>query len=244
MNLKSLTFFSRSSRVSEPSVSANVNLLPRDVFKGDKETLALYDQYMNLRTAIADNDRAAGRAKVQAEEAKTAYARAVREALSNGADPSKVQSDVAQYEATAQAHADLSRQARSGLERISRTFAERIATVAPVVIPRSEERLTNTADTMRHAIAALTEAWRDYSAAWSERRILGDINLNGGALGAYDPAGTFPPAVRAALDTLTNHLNDLDTLKADEQHIREWRQRNAQADDQNRRARPAVDATA
>jgi hypothetical protein len=242
MNLKSLTFLSRSTKVSQPSVSANVNLLPRDVFKGDKETLALYDQYVNLRTAIADNDRAAGRAKVQAEEAKTAYARAVREALSNGADPSKVQSDVAQCEATAQAHADLSRQARSGLERISRAFAERIATVAPDVIPRSEERLTHTADTMRHAIAALTEAWRDYSAAWSERRILGDINLNGGALAAYDASGSFPPSVRAALDTLTNHLADLDTLKADEQHVREWRQKNALGDQYNRR--PAADARA
>jgi hypothetical protein len=223
-----LTFLSRATRRTEPSVSPAVNLLPRDTFADDPETLELYDQFTNLRQAIADNDRIAGRSKIAAEEARVAFSRGIREAIEAGKDPSEVKNDSDRLEAIAQAHSAISDQARSGLMRLSKPLAERIAAVAPEVIPASEKRLETAANSMRRALGVLSNAWGDYSAAWSERRILGNSMLNGGALGNYDGTGSFPENVRDALQVLSDHLADLDRLKSDETEIVAWRAKNAQ----------------
>lgn len=226
-NRKPLTFLSRATRVAEPQMSLATNLLPRATFKDDPETLALYDQYTNLREAETTHNREAGKENIAAEAARTAYLRNVRGALANGEDPGKTKDQSAKHADLAESHLALARQARLGLEKTARELAHRIAKTAPELLAPSEERLNTAADNMRNAIAALETAWAGYSRAWSERTILGNAALFGGSIGNYDNSGTFPAPVRAALDTLTDQLHNLERLHTDEAEIRAFRKDNA-----------------
>lgn len=214
-----MNMLSRATRVMEPTLSLHINLLPREAFGNDAETLDLYDTFVRLRDSMNDHERQAGREKVAAQEATTAYQRKIRDALATGDDTSKIKNETDKHEATSKGHLALSQAARHELTHVARALAHRIAEAAPQHLTTSEVRLTAEAEKMRTALKQLHSTWTRYSAAWQERRVLGNAALFGGAINNYDGSGHLPTNVQEALDTLASHLNDLDRLKQDERII-------------------------
>lgn len=218
-----LTYFDRNSRFTAPEVRKNATLPPRDTFKGQKAVLEAYDNYTATLDARAHHHREARKLREEATTSRTAYNRAIREALTTGAQTDGITDPHDELIAKAEGHEHLAGQADVQLITLGIALGQAIHDAAPKLFPGAENVMEHAASRVRADVAALRESWSTWAAAWQIRMMLSESHLIGGSLRNYDPRSPLPSDVVAALDTLEARLNDLDTLKRDEAELIQWR---------------------
>ena len=236
--IKHLTFLKRDRGYKTPAITPGTALPPRETFKGHPDVLAAYDAYAHQITAWQDHRDAANRARAEAPAAVVTYRAELRTALAAGKPAENVTNREPVLLATAQAQDSLAEDARAAANAQGHVLARLISDVAPEVYPPAEAQIEAAALEVRAAIEGLRRAWSGWSAAWHLRGVLTTAHLYGGTLGGYRDSAPLPPDVTDALATLTAHLSDLETLRAEEGAVADWREREANAQATNTGATP------
>lgn len=201
-----------------------------DLPEASDELRAGLDSWHNLIASERAQGRLASEANSQAERAATTYRADVRAALAAGDDPAKVKDQTDKHKAAAQAHVAFFGDAENERTRLGLRLGPMLETEAATIYGPLEERITDSAQTVRGSLTAVRDAWARYSRDFEMRRWLSDIATNGGPVGAYHGSSPLPGEVTAALAVLEEHISALDRLKDDEEQVRSFRA----AEEQNR----------
>lgn len=211
-----LHFLSRGQRYMEPSLSPQTTLLPRRVFEGDAELLAIHDRFVSFREAAVEQSNLAGQARIAADAAEQAYADARREALGTGGDLDAIENEAPALREDVVKHQENAKAAQQGILGVARELAHAFTEAAPDLLAPSEQRLETAAAVIENAVDSLEAAALDYELAWRERRILGKSAIYGGPVGNFDSGRNLPSEIAGAIQTLRAHLGGLDKLRSDE----------------------------
>ena len=228
-NRPRLTFFDRNSKFIAPDVRKNTTLPPRKTFEGQKAALEAYDNYTATIDARTREYREARKLRDEASAGRTAYNRAIREALTAGTPTDGITDPHDALIKQAEHHEDLAAQADVQLITLGLILGQAIHKAAPKLFKDAEKSMEAAASRVRADIEALRESWATWSEAWQTRVLLSESHLNGGALRNYDPRSPLPKDVVDALNTIEARLNDLETLKHDEALLIEWRAQQTKA---------------
>ncbi|UTT52318.1 hypothetical protein [Microbacterium maritypicum] len=218
-----LTFLTRSKDKKPGTASQAITLIPRELLENTPELADAYDQFVNTRTARNTAYREARQHRDAADTSRRKYQAAVSEAVRNGGDTSKLTDKHDDLIAKAEAAEAVGRNADGQLLRVGNELGEAFAAHAHNLFPAIEADITNAASHVATALDALTQAWNEYAKAWHLRRITGNAHIYGGPITNYDPNIGLPNDVAPALKVMSDRLNDLDTLKADEAEINRFR---------------------
>lgn len=224
-----LTFYNRNTRLTPPDVRKNTTLPPRDAFKGQKQALDAYDNYVATVEARQHHYREARKLRDDATASRTGYNRAIREALTAGAPTDNIKDRHDELVAKAIEHEALAGHADTALITLGLTLGQAIHAAAPHLFANAEKEMEKAATRVRADIEALNTSWAEWASAWQLRRILSEMHITGGALSNYDSSNPLPKDVVDALRTIDNRLNDLDTLRSDEEQMKQWRKQQEKA---------------
>ena len=221
-------------RFTQAYVNPHSAPLPREIFAGHVDILAAHDDFVALCRAFREHSATEARLRVEAKEAEQGYATATREALIAGKDPSKVVDRTPALLAEADRHAELYRQAKSAAEQAGARLGAAIAEAAPDLTGPAEATMAEAAEKVEAAVAALEAVWSTWAAAWEVRHALSQAWVTG-SIPTFAGGGKLPAPVAAALSGLSDHVRQLDRLRADEEAIRAWRDEQAAAEAANSR---------
>lgn len=230
-----LVFHDRNKRHTTPNVSTNTNLPPRDTFKGHARALDAYDLFVNTITARDTHYRQAKKLRLEADQVATEYRLSVREALATGTSTDGLVDNSHALIVKAAAHEALAAQADPSLITLGRELGASFEEIAADLFEPAEKVMVRNSAKVLSDLESLTKSWQEWSRAWQVRRIFSEFEAYGGNLANFDPAPALPSAVSKALETIREHLGYLDTLRADEQELREWREMEARATASNER---------
>lgn len=228
-----LTYLRRDGRFKAPQVQPGTVLPPRDLFKGHPDLLAAYDAFVHLSEAWVDLKATGDRARAEAPQAGKTYRAELATALAAGKPGASITNREPELLATADAHDTLAADAKAAAVAQGHVLGKLISTTAPDLFAACEARMDDAALEVRGAVEGLRKAWSGWSSAWHLRTVLSGAHLYGGALAGYRATTPLPAEVTAALDTLTDHLHNLDRLRADEVAVAEWREKEARAEAAN-----------
>jgi hypothetical protein len=184
---------------------------------------------VTLNESIREHQRAARDKSAKATQATAGYRASVREALLKGEDVTEIKDHTARYEAEAKAHESFAKDAIGQATRHGITLGGIFAKVAADTFAPAEKVMADRAEHVRATLASLSDAWGDWSKAWGVRRYQSYAAHRGGQLSPYHEAAPLPPAVAAAVQAISDALEDIDRLKADEAELTRWRKQNADA---------------
>lgn len=224
-------FHQRKPRSTQPARPGTITPLPRpEEIEGASPELAdALGRWHALIDAEREQYRAAAADNAKADQAAADYRAAVRAALSAGEDPAKVKDQTERHKAAAAAHVSFGADAENERGRLAGPIGTLLEAEAAAMFAPTEQRIETAAAKVRGSLAAIREAWADYSHAFNTRVWLSNIHTNGGQVPAFHGATGLPAEVVAALDVLTDHVASLDKLKADEALVAEWRNQEAAA---------------
>lgn len=238
-NAPALKFYSRNDRLKRATVPPSTTMLPRETFDGNDELLAAYDTMTTLNAAIRDNAALAESKRREAADAETQHKIDVAAAMAAGKDPAKVNNRGAKLIAEAEAHEEYAAEARLEAARHGHVLGDLMQRHAPHAFAASESRMDAQATAVESAVAGLESAWAEWATAWEVRRRLSGLHILGGVVSGFRQ-GVVPAEVQTALNSLRQHLAELDALKADEAEIQRWREQDARAAAINNNLRPGV----
>jgi hypothetical protein len=218
--------YQRKHKSPHPTVVGPRTTLPTaEILTGaPAELLADLETWHELAAAERQQARLAAEANAAAEAATADYRAKVRNAMSKGADPTKIKDRTEEHKARAVAHIGFHNDARNEREKLGHRLGLMLEDAAPDLYPIVEDRIDQSAATVRGSLASVREAWASYSEAFELRRWLSHIELDGNTVGAYHGASSLPRDVVTALATLEHAIAELDRLKADEAEVRAFRE--------------------
>jgi hypothetical protein len=232
-NRARLTLLTRRHRQAAPTVSPQMNLLPREVVESNPIVLEAFDRFVNAKTARTKAHTESRKLRDKATQGRADYQRQAKDAITTGADTSKLADPHDKLIAQAEAHDAIATNAVGQLLRLGNELGEAIAEHAPELYAVSETAMQSAAERVVADIASLNDSWKAWAVAWQTRMILTNAHLYGGLLGSYEPNPGLPADVNAALNTITTRLADLDTLHAEESELAGWREEQRRAEAHN-----------
>ncbi len=230
---RSLRFFSRGQRVSEPYARANSHLLPRETFKGQRDVLAAYDQQARLLKAAAHHTSEIRRLHRESTEAAEAHRHEIGKAQAAGKDTSPIKNKVPGLDAQIVEHQALLDRANGAAVRNGRELGQLIQAAAPRAFTEVDKQLETAAAKVRRTVTDLEDALKEWAAPWQVLRILTTAHLFGGAVSDYDPEGAVPQEATDALARILEVLANPDHLRADQAQLMQEREKNAEAEARN-----------
>lgn len=226
---KPMKYYSRTDRQSDyVDVKPGVALMPREIFAGHDELLAAYDEMVTLNEAVRTHQRESGKKRAEADQASLKYKADVKAALSAGKDPSKIKNTEPQLRAEAEAHARFAAESEAEQRDAGRQLGELVQAHGAGCFDALEAKMQQASDDITAAVAALRIAWQTWGEAWGVRQHISRIVHQGGG-GQHFVGPTIPAGVATALGTVTETLDELKQLKADEQELTRWRRQEAEA---------------
>lgn len=226
--MPTMKHFIRKQDLLPADYSPNAALPPRDTFAGQPQVLAAYDTFLRLREARARHLQAEQEKRDAANHAAEDYQAKVQEALRQGADPGKVKNLEPQLRAEAEAHARFAAESEAEQRDAGRQLGELVQAHGAGCFDALEAKMQQASDDITAAVAALRIAWQTWGEAWGVRQHISRIVHQGGG-GQHFVGPTIPAGVATALGTVTETLDELKQLKADEQELTRWRRQEAEA---------------
>ena len=222
-------FHQRKARGHNATIQPNVPLPDVDTLAAAGASPALLDAVRTWHQLI-DSEREQARAARIATEAvamaETDHRRAVREAMSAGADPSTVKSKADDHKAAAAAHEGFYNDARNARQRLGVTLGPMLEDEAARMAVVVDEEIEKAAAAVRKQLNAMTKAWGAYGKAFELRRWLSCADLNGGSISAWHGEQPMPNEAAVGIAAIDRALGELDRLRSDEEQVREYRAAN------------------
>lgn len=220
------TFLHRGQRRHAPTILTSTALPPRELVEPHAEALKLYDELVNLQTAYRDCTKAQGKHIADAAEAEQQHARDLRAAMAAGEDPTKVKNKAEHHRQLAATAEEMARQAKHGADAVGARLGVALHAVADQIAARAEAEVEEAVKDVAQAQAVLAHAQAKWRKAWGARRVFGQFAIFGGSL------GNVVHGADAKVDDMTTAL---ETLKFEEQWMREWFAEQDRADEINAR---------